>query len=184
MRRIAGLALVAALTLATAPSASAAPHTRRPSDEIRAQYDTLEIGFATENIPLIMSRRSPDFTALLPDGRRQSTEEMTEALRQFFVLNHPPIRTHNTIRALRMEAPDTAVVTCFQQADRYQDLAGKRRHVKHDVTQQETWVRLPVGWRLAAVDSVRDRHRWVDGKPIDPSKPYDPAAPPFTPKKD
>jgi len=162
----------------------AATASRHPIDEIRAQYDTLAIGFETQNVPLIMSRRSPEFTALLPDGRRQSTEEMTEALRQFFTLNHPPIKARYTIRALRLEAPDTAVVTCFQQADRYQDLAGKRRRVKHDVTQQETWVRLPVGWRLAAVDSIRDRHRWVDGKPIDPSKPFDPAAPPFTPKKD
>jgi len=175
--------VVLALGLTTALAANGAPRARRPIVEIRAQYDTLEIGFTHRDVPLIMSRRSPDFTALLPDGRRQSTEEMTEALRQFFVLNQPPIRTRMTIRALRMEAPDTAVVTIFQQADRYQDLVGKRRRVKHDVTQQETWVRLPVGWRLAAVDSVRDKHRWVDGKQIDPSKPFDPAAPPFTPPK-
>jgi hypothetical protein len=174
---------VCLFALVIAGLALAAKRPPQPIDEIRAQYDTLEIGFATQNIPLIMSRRTADFGAQLPDGQRQTTEQMTEQLKGFFTLNHPPIRTHNTIRALRMEAPDTAVATVFQQGDRYQDLAGKRRRVKHDVTQQETWVRTPLGWRLAHVDSIRDRHRWVDGKPIDPNKPYDPTAPPFAPPK-
>ena len=161
----------------------AAAPARTPLEEIRAQYDTLEAGFATRNIPLILSRRSADFGARLPDGQRQTPEQMAEMLKGFFVLNQPPIRTHNAIRALRMEAPDTAVATIFQQATRYQILAGKRRLVRHDVTQQETWVRTPLGWRLAYVDSVRDRHRWVDGKPIDPNKPFDPKARPYKPPK-
>ena len=180
MRRVLCVCLFALVLTGLALAAKRPP---QPIDEIRAQYDTLAIGFAKQDIPLIMSRRTVDMGATLPDGRRQTTEEMTEQLKGFFVLNKPPIKGRYTIRALRMEAPDTAVVTCFQQVDRYQDLAGKRRRVKSDVTQQETWVKTPLGWRLASVDSLRDKHRWVDGKAIDPNKPYDPTAPPFTPPK-
>jgi len=183
VRWLTAITLTVALGLAAAPAIGAAPKTPTPRDEIRAQYDTLAMGFAKQDIPLIMSRRAVDISSTLPDGRRQTTEEMTEQLKSYFVLNKPPIKGRYTIQALRMEAPDTAVVTCFQQVDRYQDLAGKRRRVKSDVLQQETWVRTTLGWRLAAVDSIRDRHRWVDGKPIDPTKPYDPNAPRFTPPK-
>lgn len=148
--------------------------------DVRAGYDRLERAFAARDTTAILEMRTPDFSSVFPDGRRNGPEQNAEALRQFFVLNQPPMTSRNTIRSVERQVPDTLVLNVFQEASRYQDLAGARRQVRHDVTQTETWVQTPSGWRLNSVCCIRDRHRWVDGKPIDPSKPFDPAAPPFT----
>ena len=53
--------------------------------------------------------------------------------------------------------------------------------VDTSVRQRETWSHTPQGWRLTCVDNVHDQRRYVDGKRVDPTKPYDPNAPPFEP---
>lgn len=156
---------------------------RRALREIEANYRAMERGFATGDTLAILSYRTPEFSAELPNGERQGPEEMARMLGGFFRLNHPPITARTTIRDADFVSPDTVRLTVFQKASRYQDLAGRRRRVDHDVTQRETWVRTPAGWRIHFVDQVRDPHRWVDGKPIEPGKPYDPNAPLYKPPK-
>jgi hypothetical protein len=75
-----------------------------------------------------------------------------------------------------------AVAEVFQEVSRYRELAGKRRKVDTSVVQRETWLKTADGWKLKCVDSVRDQKRYVDGKRVDPTKPYDPDAPPFEPE--
>jgi hypothetical protein len=74
-----------------------------------------------------------------------------------------------------------AVAEVFQEATRYRELAGKRRRVDTNVSQRETWSKTAEGWKLKSVDNVRDQKRFVDGKRVDPTKPYDPDAPPYDP---
>lgn len=150
--------------------------------ELERQYDALARGFTARDTAAIMGLRSSEFSALFPDGRRDNPAGMARVLGHFFVQNAPPIQVRYTIVGLDSLTADRAVVTTFQQGSRYQLLAGQRRRVEHDVTQREAWVRTPAGWRLQFVDQIRDRHRWVDGKPVDPDKPFDPEAPPFTGK--
>jgi hypothetical protein len=147
---------------------------------IQRQYERLAHAFEAMNVDSILAIRSADFNATV-NGERQDAAQMREVLNQFFVLNKPPIKTWLTMRSAEKAGPDTVRVQIFQQASRYQDLAGNLRHVEHDVTQRETWHREAGVWKLLAVDSIRDRHRWVDGKPIDPSKPFDPKAAPYLP---
>jgi hypothetical protein len=166
-----------------APAAAAADG---PADraairtELEAAYDQLEAAFARRDVDAILALRSPDFEADGPAGRDDAAR-MKEVLNHFFVLNQPPIQSRNTIVELTLDDPAGSQVTVdvLQQASRYQELAGKRRRVVHDVRQRETWVRTADGWRLRRVADIRDRHRWVDGKQIDPSQPYDPEAPEF-----
>ena len=148
--------------------------------EIQRQYDKLSRGFTARDTAAIMRLRH-EFSAQYGDGRRDDPVGTARLLRNFFVLNESPIQARYTIVSLDSLSADRATVTTFQQGSRYQTLAGRRRRVEHDVTQRETWVRTTEGWRLHFVDRIRDRHRWVDGKPIDPDKPFDPTAPPFTP---
>lgn len=148
---------------------------------VRDQYARLSRAFETMQVDSILAIRSSEFSATPPGAPRQDAAQMREVLNQFFVTNKPPIKTWLTIRSAERLGADTIRVVIFQQASRYQDLAGKRRYVEHDVTQNETWRREEGVWKLYYVDSVRDRHRWVDGKPIDPNKPFDPKAPPYVP---
>jgi hypothetical protein len=60
-------------------------------------------------------------------------------------------------------------------------LEGKRRRVDTSVVQRETWSKTADGWKLKCVDSVRDQRSFVDGKRVDPTKPYNPSDPPYNP---
>lgn len=147
--------------------------------EIRRQYDKLSRGFTARDTAAIMRLRH-ELSAEYGDGQRDDAVGMARLLRNFFVQNASPIQVRYTILSLDSLSADRATVTTFQQGSRFQTLAGRRRRVEHEVTQRETWVRTTEGWRLHFVDRIRNRHRWVDGKPIDPDKPFDPTAPPFT----
>jgi hypothetical protein len=82
---------------------------------------------------------------------------------------------------MERRGPNEIVLDVFQQGSRYQVLANQLRRVEHDISQRETWRRENDVWKLRSVDTIRNPPRWVDGKPIDPSKPYDPSAPPYKP---
>jgi len=167
------------------PSSAASISPGVPADaDLRAiehQYARLARAFGAMQVDSILAVRSPEFSATPPGAPRQDAAQMREVLNQFFAVNKPPIHTWLTIRSAERLGADTIRVVIFQQASRYQDLAGKRRLVEHDVTQDETWRREEGVWKLYYVGSVREKHRWVDGKPIDPSKPFDPKAPPYIP---
>jgi len=55
------------------------------------------------------------------------------------------------------------------------------RRVDTKVTQDETWIRTPEGWKLDYVDNERDLLWCVDGKRVKPGAPYDPGAAPYDP---
>jgi hypothetical protein len=72
-----------------------------------------------------------------------------------------------------------AMAEIFQEAARYQDLAGKRRKVETSAIQREIWAKTPEGWKLKSVDNVHDQRKFVDGKRVDPAKPFNPDDPPY-----
>src|SRR5215216_5058855 len=109
---------------------------------------------------------------------------MKEYLRQFITNNVPPYNTKITILKLRLsENKIAAVADVLQEVERKRDLAGKLRDVKTSVLQTETWVFTDAQWKLKLVDNVHDQKRFVDGKRVDPTKPYNPDDPPFDPGK-
>jgi hypothetical protein len=59
---------------------------------------------------------------------------------------------------------------------------GKLRKVETSVTQDETWVSTPQGWKRRFVQNEKDQEWYVDGKRIEPGKPYDENAPAYEPK--
>ena len=101
---------------------------------------------------------------------------MTRDLRSFFVQSVQPIRVRYTIQSVDSLSARRARLVVFQQVVRYQKVAGMKRWVEHDVTQRETWVSTSAGWRLDAVDGIRDQHYWVDGRVTGPDAPVDLAA--------
>jgi ketosteroid isomerase-like protein len=150
--------------------------------EIEQRYRNLATAYNTQDIDTILWMRMPDIVVDFGNNERRDAKQMADALRQFFVTNKPPIDVRFTIRDFQIINPNEVVVTVLQEASRQQELAGKLRKVNHEVVQRETWVRTPDAWKVKQVDSIRDQKRWVDGKRVDPSKPYDPDAPPFDPQ--
>jgi hypothetical protein len=110
---------------------------------------------------------------------------MEQYSKQFLETNQPPFNIRFTIQKLTVsENKLIAVAEAFQEAARYRDLAGKRRKVETSVIQRETWAKASDGWKLKSVDNVRDMKRFVDGKRVDPTKPYNPDDPPYNPDND
>jgi uncharacterized protein DUF4440 len=152
--------------------------------ELDAQYKKLAEAHDRKDLKAIASLKTPDFHAIFPDGKVGDVKTMQEYTRQFVENNQPPFNIRNTIQQITVSANRLiAVVEVFQEVSRARELAGKLRKVDTSVLQRETWARTPEGWKLKSVDNVRDQKRFVDGKRVDPSKPFDPDAAPYDPGK-
>ena len=150
--------------------------------ELEIQYRKLAEAHDRKDLKAIANLKTADFHAIGPDGKVGDVQTMQEYTRRFLEQNQPPFHIRNTIRQLTISDNRLiAVVEVFQEVSRTRDLAGKARKVDTSVIQRETWAKTPEGWKLKSVDNVRDQKRFVDGKRVDPTKPYDPNAAPFEP---
>lgn len=150
--------------------------------ELEAQYQKLAEAHDRGDIKTIVGLKTADFHAIFPDGRVGDSKLMEQYSKQFLESNQPPYNIRVTIQKLMVsENKLIAVAEVFQEISRQRDLAGKRRRVDTSVVQRETWAKTSDGWKLKSVDNVRDQKRFVDAKRVDPTKPYDPDAPPYNP---
>src|SRR5918911_1704223 len=150
--------------------------------ELEAQYKRLAEAHNRQDLKTIVGLKTADFHAIFPDGRVGDSKMMEQYSKQFLESNQPPYNIRFTIQQLTVsENKLIAVAEVLQEATRYRELAGKRRKVDTSVVQRETWAKTPDGWKLKSVDNVRDQKRFVDGKRVDPTKPYDPDDPPYNP---
>jgi Domain of unknown function (DUF4440) len=147
---------------------------------LEEQYARLAQANRDKNLAALLALRSPDFTAKLPNGQVWNYEQAAAYSRAAFEQVQSIISLTNDIQTIEVHGNE-AVAIVHQQWSRMQIKAGKLRRVDTSAVQRETWVNTPEGWRLKLVDEVHPGAWYVDGKRIDPSKPYDPDAPPFVP---
>ena len=149
---------------------------------LNSRYIALAKAMDERGLKKILSFKTGDFHAIGPDGRVLDNITMKENSRQFITNNIPPYNIRNTILNLRLsENKIVAVVDVLQESVRKRDLMGKIREVKTSVLQTETWIFTNKKWKLKLVDNVHDQKRFIDGKRVDPTKPYNPDDPPFDP---
>jgi ketosteroid isomerase-like protein len=150
--------------------------------ELEAQYKKLAEAHDRKDLKAIVALKTADFHAVVPDGRIGDSKLMEQYSREFLERNQPPFNLRFTIHKLTVSYNKLiAVAEIFQEASRYQELAGKRRKVETSVMQREIWAKTTDGWKLKSVDNVRDQKKFVDGRRVDPAKPYNPDDPPYTP---
>jgi hypothetical protein len=150
-------------------------------EALEAQYAKLAAAIENKDHVAFQALRTADFHTVDEHGRKHTPEEMSERARAMLESLQPPIETTNTIGTIDVQGAD-ARATVRQYFSKMLQVAGKLRKIETYVTQDETWTKTPDGWKLRFVDGVRDGEYYVDGKRIDPSKPYDPDAPPFDPQ--
>ena len=151
---------------------------------LTARYNALGEAMDGRNLENILSFKTADFHSIGPDGRILDNVTMKEYTRQFITNNIPPYNSKFTILNLRLsDNRIVAVADVLQESTRKRELAGKIRDVKTSVVQTETWIFTDGEWKLKLVDNVRDQKRFVDGKRVDPTKPYNPDDPPYNPGK-
>ena len=149
---------------------------------LNSRYEALAKAMDSRDLKKILSFKTSDFHSIGPDGRVLDNITMKEYSRQFITNNIPPYNIKNTILSLKLsDNKIVAVVDVLQEAVRKRDLLGKIRDVKTSVLQTETWIFTSKQWKLKLVDNVHDQKRFIDGKRVDPTKPYNPDDPPFDP---
>jgi ketosteroid isomerase-like protein len=166
---------------ATAASAQEDADVRQ---ELDARYKQLAEAHDKRDLKAILALKTADFHAIFPDGKIGDCKTMEEYSKQFLEKNEPPYNIKITIQELKVsENKLIAIATVLQEASRFREMEGQRRKVDTSVIQDETWSKTADGWKLKLVENVRDQKRFVDGKRVDPSKPYNPNDPPYNPEE-
>jgi hypothetical protein len=145
---------------------------------LEEQYEKMSLAYFQNHPEAILALRTPDFQVKLPNGRVMSAEESEAYVKASFEQVQRNLHVSFDIVELTTEG-DVAIATIHQQWDRVQEKAGQPRMVETEAIQREWWVNTEEGWRLFLIDHIRPGVWKVDGKRVDPSKPYDPDAPPF-----
>lgn len=147
---------------------------------LEIQYAKLAEAVENRDHAAFQALRTADFHTVDEHGNVSTPEQMSDRARTMLSSIQPPIETSNTIGTIDVHGDD-AKATVRQYFSKMLELAGRVRRVETYVTQDETWTRTPDGWKLRFVDGVRDNEVYVDGKRVEPGKPYDPDAPPYDP---
>jgi len=147
---------------------------------LEEQYARIAEAQRNKDIDAMRALRTRDFTVDLPNGQRWDLEASLNYSRAGFQQVQSNISLSNTIESLDVHG-DEAVAVVHQQWSRMQMKAGKLRRVDTEAIQTETWVNTKDGWKLRHIGDVKPGAWYVDGKRIDPSKPYDPDAPEYKP---
>jgi ketosteroid isomerase-like protein len=151
-------------------------------EELEAQYRKLAEAHNRKDEKAIAALKTADFHSIFPDGKIGDVETMKAYTKRFLENNEPPYNIKMTIQGLKVsENKLIAVAEVLQEISRTRMIDGQRRRVDTRVLQNETWSKTPEGWKLKNVDNVHDQRNFVDGKRVDPTKPYDPNAPPYLP---
>lgn len=151
---------------------------------LETQYQKLAQAYTQKDLKTVASLKTPDFHAVLPDGRVGDAKTMRQYSKEFLEINQSPINVKFNIQKLTVsENKLNAVAEVFQEVTRYQDLMGKRRKVETSAVQQQVWTKTRNGWKLKLIDDLRDRKRFIDGKRVDPEKPFNPSDQTFVPNE-
>ena len=148
---------------------------------LEAQYAKIAQAQINEDIDAMRALRTPDFTVDLPNGQKWDLETALNYSRAGFQQVERNISISNTIESLDVHG-DTAVAVVHQRWSRMQMKGGKLRRVDTEAIQTETWVNTADGWKLKHIGNIKPGAWYVDGKRIDPTKPYDPNAPDYKPQ--
>lgn len=151
-------------------------------EQLDAQYLKLAQAHDRKDEKAIAALKTADFHSIFPDGKIGDVLAMRAHTKRFLETNEPPFNIKITIRSLKVsENKLIAIAEVLQEISRTRLIDGQKRRVDTRVIQNETWSKTSAGWKLKVVDNVHDQRTFVDGRRVDPTKPYDPSAPPYLP---
>jgi ketosteroid isomerase-like protein len=147
---------------------------------LEARYAEIREAYRVKDPEAVLRLRTEDFHAIMPSGERWDAATSAQYTHAGFAQVDTTLNLTFDIGTIDVQG-DTAAAEIDQHWVRRQQKAGARRHVDTRAHQRETWIQRNGAWRLWRVDHVQPGPWIVDGKRIDPSKPYDPKAPPWKP---
>ena len=147
---------------------------------LEAQYAKLAQAIRNKNYEGYQAIRTSDFSTRGADGKLHDFKILAAQARAMLERIQAPIDVSVTIDSIDVRGKE-AVATIHQRFSRKQSVSGQLRKVETRITQDETWVQTPAGWKLKLIEKERDLMWFVDGKRVEPGKQYDPNAPAYNP---
>jgi hypothetical protein len=176
------LIVLAASLLAVGTSA---PYSKFKPKPVRAalerRYAEMRHAYFVPDSSVVLATRLPGFFSITPKGDTLSGETTRAYTRASFEQVQTTLVLDLKVGIIDLRG-DTAAVEVDQHWVRRQLKGGALRDVDTRARQRETWIRKGDQWFLWRVDHIRPGVWRVDGKRIDPSKPYDPTAPEYRPQ--
>jgi Domain of unknown function (DUF4440) len=175
------LSVACVTTLASAPSGSLGDSKLKPKPiraALEARYKAISEAYRLRDPDTVLRLRTHDFRAVMPSGQVWDAATSAEYTHQGFAQVETTLVLSFGLGTIDVLG-DTAAAEIDQHWVRRQRKAGALRLVDTRAHQRETWLRRGGGWLLWRVDHVAPGPWIVDGKRIDPNRPYDPNAPPW-----
>lgn len=147
---------------------------------LRTQYARIATAMRREDLDSLAAVYSPDLVVRTPTGETWDYARSLAYSRAGFEQVDSIILISNRIVALRV-CGTRATATVLQQWARMQRRGGALTRTETAAVQDETWMNTASGWKRARIEEVVMGVAFIDGKPVDPTRPYDPAAPPYDP---
>ena len=136
---------------------------------IEAWYDLNIEAFNKKDVAAIMDLRAEDFHTTTPDGKVNTRAAMQAYIKRLLDRIDHFISQDFEIGTIDVQG-DLASADVTQETVRMQRLPNGTLHkVAARVVQRETWKHTPQGWKMYAVDNIRDGSVLVDDKPYQPS---------------
>ncbi len=149
---------------------------------IQEQYKKMEEAQKNVDIQLLLSLTHPNYKSYNSDGTVLDFNTLKLYWEGGLKKVVETIWLKNDIRQYKLNV-DTAVVMIHQQWKRRQWMFEKIREAQTESMHREIWLNTSDGWKRWKVDDLHDQVFYIDGKRVDPTKPYNPDAPPFEPDK-
>jgi len=147
--------------------------------QIDGQYARIERAMIAKDAKQLFAVYAPGFEAHTLNGEISSLKQSVAYTTAAFDQVKEDISISNTLLDVKSCGPAMLKVTVLQQWSRRQASHGKLRLYQTVTVQDETWVFLDSEWKRKLVENLRPGAWLVDLKRVDPTKPYDPEAPPF-----
>ncbi|HYN25400.1 MAG TPA: nuclear transport factor 2 family protein [Pyrinomonadaceae bacterium] len=147
---------------------------------LEEQYAKIAEATRKKDLVALLALRTPDFTVKTASGETWTYMQSADYVKRGFEQVLSIVSLSFTIEMINVSGNEAAAII-HQQWSRMQMMKGKLRRVDTSAVQRETWINTPEGWRLKLIDDVQPGAWLVDGKRVDPSKPYDPDAPAYDP---
>jgi hypothetical protein len=166
-----------------APAEVCSPLSRADArwQQLDGQYARIERAMVANSAKQLFAVYAPDFEAHQFNGEVWSFKQSASYSTAGFDQVKENVSISNTILDLQSCGRATLKATILQQWTRRQMSLSKLRLYQTTTVQAETWVLIEGEWKRKRVDNERPGAWLIDLKRIDPTRPYDPEAPPFDP---
>ena len=115
-----------------------------------------------KDLDAVLRQRTPDFQAILPDGRVVTAAQQAESSRNLLANVVEWVGLTFDLGDIRING-DELSVDVTQHTIRRQMRDGALRRIENWVVQTETWVPTPDGLRIRRVENIRDQCVLIDG---------------------